>query len=519
MTPALSTPETSAKAFLRRHAGPLFVALLFSTSLFLYWNGVAPGDAEHYINAALRWREAPLLGENHWSLRHLFVLSIAASFFVFGVSENAAIIPNVIFAALTVFITWRFARRALGEREAAIAASLIATSAFFVARPLELEVYGAEAFFAALAMWLFIEAQFDDARPRLLIAAGLAAGVATTLREQSTYLLPVFGFLLIAARRRDTIRSLLLVGAGFGAIIAVELLIYAAVAGDPFYRYRIDLGHRDIAINASMTAGEASLVNRLRRMAGYLVTFPLTTPMLAIAAAAGFHLARSKATLSRRGAVALRSFGAAAIISAIIVPAVFNLASPRYYPLLTYAAFLLTAVAIADLWTRKRPRMAVVAGAGVIAVNAFIADFSNYGEYAEAKRLATIAATSSEPIYSDPLTASRARYQMLLRGATRKEASSKIINGRPPIEHGKLFFKASSARSNDDLWCVIAVEAVRRPKWSHVLLRESGVARLVGPRLEEIVSPPPPILLIRILERPGQTDPVSNRPCIDYQHG
>lgn len=514
MTTALSMQKGAAPAFLRRNAAALFVVALFMGALMLYWSGVGPRDAEQYLNAALNWREAPFLGDDHWSLRHLFVLSIAASFFVFGVSENAAIIPNVVFAALTVFITWRFVRRAFGEREAAIAASLIATSAFFVARPLELEVYGAEAFFAALAMWLFIEAQADVSRPRLLLAAGLAVGLATTLREQSAYLLLVFGLLIVAARQRDAVRSLLLVGAGFGAVIAIELVTYAAVAGDPFYRYKIDLGHRDIAVNASMSADEARLVNRMRRAAVDLVTFPLTTPMLVFAAISGFYLARAKTALPRRAAVALRSFGAAALISAIAVPAIFNLSSPRYMPLIAYAAFLLIAVAIADLWNKKRWRLAIIAGAGVVAANIFIADFSNYGEYAEAKRLATIAAASSEPIYADPLTASRARYQLLLRRATRQEASSRIVNARPPIGPGKLFFKTQRTRADDGLWCVVAVETVRRPKWSHALLRESGIARLLGSRLEAIVSPPPPVLLIRTLQEPGPIDPVSRRPCI-----
>lgn len=517
-----ATPSAAAMAygtahglsFLKRHWAPLIIVALFCSALALYWSGIGPGDGEQYLNAALRWREGAFLGADHWALRHLFVLPIAASFMVFGAGETASIIPNVVYAALTVFVTWHFARRALGQREAFIAASLIATSAFFVARPIELEVYGAEAFFAALAMWLFIEAGESKARARFLVAAGVAAGLASTVREQSVYLMVVFG-LIIVAGRRDVFRSLLTIGAGFGAVILVELALYTVAAGDPFYRYKIDLNHREIGFNASMSADEAKLVNRLRRMATYLVTSPMTVTTLAFAATALAYLAQAKPPPKHHGLAALKSFGAAGVISAIIVPLVFNLSAPRYYPLLTYAAFLVIAVAIGTVWTRGRPRAALAAALAIIAVNVAIADFSNYGDYAEARRLAAIAATLPEAIYADPLTAGRARYQMLLGGATRADVSAKVINGRPS-EPGVLFLKTARTRQVDPSWCVIAAETARRPKWSHTLIRESGLARLLGRRIERIVAQPEPILLIRTLEQPALIDPVSGRACISH---
>ncbi|MFN0025342.1 MAG: ArnT family glycosyltransferase [Parvularculaceae bacterium] len=506
-------------ALMRRHWAPLLVCALFCCALALYWRGIGPGDAERYLDAALHWREGPWLGDSHWSLRHLFVLPMTASFLVFGVSETAAIIPNVVYAALTIVVTWHFARRALGEREAFIAASLVATSAFFVARPVGLEVYGAEAFFAILAMWLFIVAEVSKARARWLIAAGLVAGLATTVREPSIYLMGVFG-LAILARRRDVWRSLFFVGAGFAAVIAVELAVYAIAAGDPLYRYKTDLNHRAIGVDVTMTAEEASLPSRLKRMAAYLISYPMTTPLLALAGVAIAYLARTKALRAYPGLAALKIVAAAALFSAIIVPLAFNLSLPRYYPLLTYGCILVIAVAVAVLWSRGRPRAAIAAGLGVIAVNAAIADFISYDEYAEARGLARIAAAFPEPVSADPQTAHRARYQLRLKGLSGAEASAKIINARAP-EPGALFLMSSQARRNnpayDRRWCVIEALAPRRTGWTHALIRQTGLARLLGRQMEDIVAPPAPILLIRMLERPAQQDPASGRACLGEQ--
>jgi len=505
---------TAARSLARDgRIAPTAIAAIFLLSLIYYWNGLGPGDAERYLEAALRWREGPWLGDTHWALRHLFVLPIVACFAAFGVSETAALLPNVAYAALTVFITWHFGRRSLGDRAAAIAAVLVAASAFFVARPLELDVYGAEAFFAALSMWLFITAQEERARATRLFLAGLVAGVASTVREPSVYLLAVFG-LLIVLQRKDVLRSLVFVAAGFAAVIAVELVVYAVAAGDPLYRYKIDLGHRDISVNAAMTPEQAALPARALRGLRHLATSPATTPMLFFTAIGLLYL-RSIGALSPNAAGrSLRSFGAVAVLSAVIAPLVFNLSSTRYYPLLTYWSFLVVGFAISWLWAKERPRAALAAVLGVVAVNVAAADFPRDGGYAEAGRLAQVAVPSTEPVYADPLTAYRARYQLRLGGMSADAAAAKAVNGRYATT-GVLFLKVARVQPPAQFWCVLETFDAPPDRWTHRLIRDAGLASVFGRRMVEITAAPTPVQLVRLLDKPETTDPVTGRPCLD----
>lgn len=495
----------------RRLRAPVLLALIFAGAAAFYWTGLGPGDAEHYIDAALRWREGSWLGDTHWALRHLFVLPMAAAFHVFGPSEFAATLPNIIFAALTVAITFVFARRVLGEREAFIAAALIATSAFFIARPLELDVYGAEAFFAALATWLFIAAREGEDR-RFLFAAGVTVGLAFAVREQAACLLVAFGLLLIRSRK-DLLPSLLFLGAGFGVVIAAELLLYAFAASDPFYRYRIDLGHRDLGVGAALTPEQTRLLARAGRAAKFLVTTPATTPMLLLAAASALHLRRAQPPLADKQESALSVFATVAIVSAILTPLAFNLAWTRYYPILTYAAFLVVATAIARLWAADARKMAAASIAAVVVVNLAAADFTRDGDYAEARALAWLAKDSAEPIYADALTVQRARYQLRLSGWTMPDASAKVRNIRE-ARAGSLVFKTGRTPSPEGPACVTQALQIRTTGWTHAILRSSGIAKARGGRLGEIAAEPAPVTILRLLEAPSRVDPVSGQPCV-----
>jgi len=491
---------------------PLLIGSVFLAALAIYWEGLGPGDAERYLEAALRWQSGPFLGDTHWALRHLFVLPIAASFAAFGLGEAAAILPNIAFAALTVLITWTFGRRHLGARAGLIAAMLLATSAYFVARPLELDVYGAEAFFAALATWLFLSAGDGKARARLLFFAGLVAGMASTVREPSVYLLAVFG-LLIVLEGKEVMRSLALVGVGFGVVIGVEAVFYAVAAGDPFYRYKIDLGHRDIGVNEAMTPARAALPARAARALSFLATTPATTPMLGFALASLVYLRAARWQLSGGPWRSLRAFGAAAILSAILAPLVFNLSAPRYYPLLNYACVLVIAVALAKLFDKGRARAAIAAGLAVAAVNFAAADFVRGSGYAEARLLARLAAASAEPIHADPLTAHRARYQLRLSGMTPEAAAAKAVNARfaPP---GALFFRAPPLQGSIGRWCVIEKFDAPPDRWTHRLIRNGGLAGVFGRRMAEIAAPPHPAYLARQIVVAAPRDPVSGKACL-----
>jgi 4-amino-4-deoxy-L-arabinose transferase-like glycosyltransferase len=492
-------------------AAPASLAIIFALAVALYWYGIGPGDAERYIDAALRWQDGPWLGDTHWSLRHLFVLPMAASFTLFGSSEAAAIIPNIVYAGLTVAITWTYGRRHLGDRAGFIAAALVSSSAFFVARPLELDVYGAEAFFAALSCWVFVAARENDRGGLAFVAAGVCAGLAWSVREQAAYLMVAFGVLLLLDRKR-TVQSIALVFAGFASVIVAELLLYAIAAGDPFYRYRIDLSHRDIGFNPPMTAERAQLPARAARLGRYLATTPSTTPMLLLAVGAAYYLRRTRASAPFLLKPALAVFAAIGVISALVASIAFNVSATRYYPLLTYGAFLIVAAAIARASSLGRPWLAGAAAVSALIVNIAAADMTRDGDYSEARALAQLAATSAEPVFADPISVGRARYMLRLKGWDSDAASAKVMNGRgaPP---GALIFKTERLKPPEP-YCILRQMRPRKTGWTHALLRETGAAKLLGARAEAIVAQPQPAYLLRLLHAPAAADPVTGAPCL-----
>lgn len=508
-------PAPSAFALILTDArtAPMFVAALFFGSVALYWHGFGPGDPERYVRAALDWNENRFnLGETHWSLRLPIVLPIAGAFALLGANEFAATLPNILYAGGLVAVTFLFMRRYVGRLEGTIAAAFIATSAFFVARPIELDGYGAEALYVAAACWFFVASGMERRRYLLLFAAGFAAGFAWLVREQTLFLMAAFGLLTLMSRK-DLLRSLFALGCGFGLVIAAELIFYAIGAGDPLYRYEIDLNHRNIGREIAIEGEDASLFNRLVRPIKDLLASPTTTPFLALAAIAmvglGWRTAREPE--GRR-----RTFTTFCVAAAIAVPVcayAFNLALPRYYSIFTYAVFLVLALATAEIARRRGPLPAIGFAALVTFLNIAAADFSRYGEYAEARRLATIAARSAETIETDPLTASRARYQMVLRGFSLRDASSRIVmTDRPTV--GGLYFKSHVVARRPSHWCAIEVADVRPFNWTHYLIRKSGLSAIAGAKIRSIVADPAPVELVRVLEGPATSDPATGKACL-----
>lgn len=507
-----AAPKRRGSALTDLRASAILVAATFIISVAAYWHGFGPGDPERYVRAALLWVEKGFyLGDTHWALRHLFVLPLAASFAAIGVSEFSATLPNIVYAGALVAMTFYFVRRYIGEAEAAIGAAFIATSSFFVARPIEVEAYGAEILFDALACWLFIAAGIERRRYALLLAAGVSAGFAWTIREQTLYLMLVFG-LLVLWSRKDIWRSGLALGAGFGAVIAVEWIFYAIAAGDPFYRYKIDINHRLIGQVVVIGAEESTLAKKLTRPIKDLLVSPNTTPFLILASFAALRPGWRAAieTLSRRRTLLVFCAMSAAAIP--ICAYAFNLSLPRYYPILTYAIFLFLAVMTTATARRYGAPVAAAFAVVITLLNAAAADFSRYQEYSEARFLAEATARYDEPIESDPLTASRARYQLVLRGVSLGEASKRIHMTRTPTI-GALYYKSEMVRRSPANWCRIEIVDIRPRNWTHALIRGSGLDRIAGAKIGSIVARPAPVEIVRVLAGPSEVDPVTGAPC------
>lgn len=504
------TPGASPRDVRRRQ---LLLALVFIASAAFYWHGLGPpGDAERYVQAAFRWlEEGPNLGVNHWSLRHLFVIPMAASFAVFGPGELAASLPNIVYAAGLVAITYVYTRRYAGELEGLATAGLVAISAFFVARPMEIGVYGAEVFFAALACWFFIAAQIERRRVAYLVAAGVSAGLAWTLREQTIYLIVSFGLLTLFDRRQMLI-SIAALALGFGSILALEWLTYAIAAGDPFYRYRTDLNHRVVGW-ATLNEADETFMKKFIRPFKDVSTDPITTPLFALAIISGLVFGRQLTTgwpVKRR---VLFTFGFIAIVSAAVSAFGFDLALPRYYPVLPYLIVLVLGAAVVAAYRKFGQWAAIAFLALILGVNVVTEDFSSYEEYQEARYLARMSENVKETVYTDPQTASRARYQLRLKGVAPAAISPRFKSAKP-VPAGVLFYKSYRVFDIDPNWCALEITNVRPFNLTHYAIRESGLAKFLGAKVQRIVARPAPVMLVRVLDAPASVDPVTRRPCL-----
>ncbi|MEZ5922726.1 MAG: glycosyltransferase family 39 protein [Parvularculaceae bacterium] len=483
--------------FLVKYRAPLLLALIYVLAVAIYWHGAGPGDAEQYYRTALAWaNDGPQLGKDHWGLRQLFVLPMAAAFTLLGQNEFAATVPNILYGAALVALTWHFGRRFMGQSSAFALTAFVALSAFFVARPIEVDVYGPEIVFSAMSCWLFVGSQLERHWRPWLAAAGIAAGLAFTIREQAAAVGIGFGFLILSSRRQIIERGAIL-AAGFLSVIAAEMVAYWIASGDPLYRYLTDLNHTKVSSGKAATVEQIGLWGVFIRAFKDFLTFPNSVPFAAIAAAGAFYFRRDISKWPHALKRTLIVFAVSGAVTAAISSYAFNLSMPRYYPLLTYFIFIVLGALCAEIYARFGRLAGWAFALLVIAGNIAAADFSRYNEYAEARLLANLAMKSDETIYTDGATALRARYEMIFLGADRNSAASKIVSVPQP-EEGVLYYRTWENRAKNTSGCVLLAERPRAPNWTHWLLRVTGFSSIVGGDIKRVTEPPVPVELIRI---------------------
>jgi hypothetical protein len=513
-------------------AAPYFpaalIALVFVATIALTWTGIGPGDVAEYVKIALAWRDhGPMLGETHWALRLPYVLPMASIFTIFGANEFTATLTNILYAGGLVAVTFIFARRYLGARAGLIASALVATSAFLVLFQIDVRVFGAELFFTVLASWLFIGALVDNAGPARFAIAGFLAGVAWLCREVAVFLPMSFGLILLM-RRPLPFRAIVAMSAGFGAVILAELVFYGVVAGDPFYRYLIDLGHKGPPAATMVAVAPQTFIQRVKRPFDFLLTYATVTPFVLLAGLV--WLMRGFRASFREGPrrTTLVVFGVSAVATFFTSAYVLKLAPPYYYPQLVYAAFLALGAFAAFLVDKGQALLAAAFLAGVVALNAAAEDFRNYDEYAEVRWLTAQVVEGVHPVATDGLTAVRTRMFLTLSGLGEEEAADRVrfYPEEPQPACALVYvatpFGASPAITPLPGWVEIESARVRRPRWTYAILRALGAEGWGSQRLAGILAGAPPVALYatsedcaqnyrqRELVSPGGIEPPTN---------
>src|SRR5262245_9914833 len=120
----------------------IWILLGLLTVLYLYGSNILPlipPDEPRYCQVARQMFElgswiTPRLGNYPWFENPVLLYWLmCASFAILGVTEFAVRVPSAISALICVFLTYNIVRKTIGETCALLCATILGTTAFFVA--------------------------------------------------------------------------------------------------------------------------------------------------------------------------------------------------------------------------------------------------------------------------------------------------------------------------------------------------------------------------------------------------
>jgi 4-amino-4-deoxy-L-arabinose transferase-like glycosyltransferase len=218
------------------------VLLLALTLTFPRGYAGGGGDDWYYLEAArCAARHGICLPETHWAARFPLVLPMGASFALFGESGwTAGLVPLLYTIAALLLFTANVERR-FGAPAATVAGAALALTPLFPLNALQPLVDQPE-FAWTMAALLAIQAALERSDWRWAAAGGAMLAVAVMTRMSSLALLPVLGlgWLMLAPHQRRLALPFALAGT---AVLGLEALAYAAVAGDPLFSWKLALHH------------------------------------------------------------------------------------------------------------------------------------------------------------------------------------------------------------------------------------------------------------------------------------
>jgi len=217
--------------------------------------GYTGEDDAHYLFAADAWRSGQwFLGVNHWHLRHPHVLAIAASFTLFGRNEGAMILPAVVAFLGVITLTVWLVRRVADDWTAVFAGLLVAATPAFVLYA-KIPYPDVDELFYGVLSFALLWKGLETSRYRWFVLSGLAMAIAWLIRPSCAPFILLYGLLFLIGYRVPRSRYLAM-GIGFAPPILAEWLYYYLRAGDPFYRFAVDMHSLEIP-TAHMIGGVA----------------------------------------------------------------------------------------------------------------------------------------------------------------------------------------------------------------------------------------------------------------------
>ena len=221
-------------------------ALLLGGLLLLVANaGYTAEDDAHYLSAADHWLAGEaFLGTTHWELRHPHIFAITASFLIFGRSEAAMMMPTLAAYFGVILITVWLLRQIAGHRAALLAGLFFAATPIFVFYARIPYPDMTELFFCVVS-FVFLWNGLESGRNRWFVLAGLAMSMAWMIRSSTLPLIILYGILFLAGFGVSRTKYLTM-AVGFAPPVLIEWWYYWRRAGDPFYRFAVDMNSLEI---------------------------------------------------------------------------------------------------------------------------------------------------------------------------------------------------------------------------------------------------------------------------------
>ena len=345
---------------------PAAVAILLAVALVAlkpvgYVGG--GGDDWHYLEAARCAAANGLcLAGDHWWARWPLVAPMGWAIAMFGDSRTALMIVPLIYAsgALALFAT--LVERQFGRLAALVAGLALAVTPVVTQSMLRPNIDMVELCFM-LAAALALQQAWKTSRPGLAALAGAALAIAAAARPTALAMVPIFAFALW--RWRPRLLAAMLVG--FALPVLLELIIYAAVTGDPLHAWKLALGHTSIAssqIDPALAASGSPLFNRAiiagwKRPMGIEVHWTvdgllnlLANTSISLVLVGPLVLLWLERSLARRdGAMLLWLLGAGAIYGGALIYAFAVDPQPRMFLPLAAAGAAIVGVLAPGLWS------------------------------------------------------------------------------------------------------------------------------------------------------------------------
>jgi len=217
----------------------LLLALFTAVILSFGWVGYMGSDEDFYVTAATGWlNDFPFVGENHWSLRHPYILALAASFAGLGITEFSLTLVGVLFYAGALWVAYDLLTREFSPVVALVSVALAASLPLFAVAVSIPAADTAELFLVFLSLWAFYRAVMSR-NSRWMILAGVALGLAWVTRETAIGLVILYTLLFLRGYRVPRSHYWVM-AAGFALPVLAEYLYLLINTGDYLYRFHID---------------------------------------------------------------------------------------------------------------------------------------------------------------------------------------------------------------------------------------------------------------------------------------